>query len=278
MARLRRRPRDPEGRMTLAEHFREFRNRLFVAVLAVAVGTVVGWMVYGPHSWFTGVYNVLTAPVEEYKAAHPERAGSIELTFTGITAPFSLHFSVAIFTGLILSSPVWLYQIWAFIVPGLTRKEKRVSLAFIGAAVPLFLLGLWIAHISLPLVIGVLLDFTPTDAANLQTATDYISFVTRFSLGFGAAFLMPVFLVALNFIGILPSSAMVRAWRPAVVGIAVFSAMMMPTPDPYSMFILMGPLVGLYFAAIGVAKLLERRKRAQRPDWLDVDDTEASPL
>ncbi len=168
------------------------------------VGTVVGWLVYGPHAWFEGVYNVLTAPVEAYKAVHPDRSASIELTFTGITAPFSLHFSVAIFTGVILSSPVWLYQVWAFIVPGLTRKEKRVSLAFIGSAVPLFLLGLWIAHISLPLVIGVLLDFTPTNAANLQTATDYISFVTRFSLGFGAAFLLPVFLVAFNVIGILP--------------------------------------------------------------------------
>ncbi len=264
--------------MTLAEHLREFRNRLFKAVLAVAAGTVLGWVLYDPQSWFEGVYALLTSPVEGYKLAHPERAADIELIFTGITSAFSLHFSVAIFTGLIVSSPVWLYQAWAFIVPGLTRKEKRVSLAFIGAAVPLFLLGIVLAHYSLPLVIGVLLDFTPTGAANFQTASDYISFVTRFSLGFGAAFLLPVFLVALNFIGLLPSSAMVRAWRPAVVGIAIFSAMMMPTPDPYSMFLLMGPLVLLYFGAIGVAKLLERRKRAARPDWLEIDDTEASPL
>ncbi|MBD3783624.1 MAG: twin-arginine translocase subunit TatC [Micrococcales bacterium] len=258
--------------MTLAEHFREFRNRLVKSALAVAAGGVVGWVVY---DW---LYAFLSQPISDYKAAHPDRADTIELTLGGITTAFSLHLSVAIFAGVILSSPVWLYQIWAFVVPGLTRKEKRVSLAFIGAAVPLFVGGIALAHFSLPLVIGVLLDFTPAGAANFQAVSDYISFVTRFSLGFGIAFLLPVFLVFLNFVGILPSSAMVKAWRVSVVGIAVFSAMMMPTPDPYSMFLLMGPLVALYFAAIGVSKLIERRRRKERPEWLDVDDTEASAL
>ncbi|GGL23991.1 twin-arginine translocase subunit TatC [Phycicoccus endophyticus] len=268
----RRTPRDPEGRMTLGEHFREFRNRLVKSALAVVVGGVVGWIVYDP------LYDVLTTPINDYIAAHPDRAEDIKLTLSGITTAFSLHFTVAIFVGLILASPVWLYQVWAFIVPGLTRKEKRTAMAFIGAAVPLFLGGIALAHFSLPLVIGVLLDFTPAGAANFQAASDYINFVTRFSLGFGLAFLLPVFLVALNVVGLLPSRAMIKAWRVAVVAIAVFSAMMMPTPDPYSMFLLMGPLVALYFAAIGVSRLLERRKKQQRPDWLDVDDTEASEL
>ena len=258
--------------MTLAEHFREFRNRLLKAALAVVVGGVLGWVLYDQ------LYAILTQPINNYILEHPDRAEDIKLTLSGITSAFSLHFSVAIFVGIILASPVWLYQIWAFIVPGLTRKEKRVAMAFVGAAVPLFVGGIALAHFSLPLVIGVLLDFTPAGAANFQQASDYISFVTRFSLGFGLAFLLPVFLVALNFIGILPSSAMVKSWRVAVVVIAVFSAMMMPTPDPYSMFLLMGPLVVLYFAAIGVSKLLERRKEKQRPDWLEVSDTEASEL
>lgn len=273
-----RRARDPEGRMSLGDHVREFRNRLVKSALAVLVGTVVGWVIYDKHSWFEGVYALLTSPVEQYRLEHPERADDIKLTLSGITTAFSLHFSVAIFVGLILASPVWLYQVWAFIVPGLTRKERRVSLSFIGAAVPLFLGGILLAHFSLPLVIGVLLDFTPNGAANFQAAGDYINFVTRFSLGFGLAFLLPVFQVALNTIGLLSSRRMLKAWRPAVLIIFVFSAMMMPTPDPYSMFMLALPLTALYFGAIGVSRLLERGKQRKRPEWTDVPDDQASTL
>jgi sec-independent protein translocase protein TatC len=273
-----RRARDPEGRMSLGDHLREFRNRLVKSALAVVLGGVVGWIVYDQHSWFEGVYALLTAPVDDYRQAHPDRADDIKLTLSGITTAFSLHLSVALFVGVILASPVWLYQIWAFIVPGLTRKERRVSLSFIGAAVPLFLGGILLAHFSLPLVIGVLLDFTPNGAANFQGAGDYINFVTRFSLGFGLAFLMPVFQVALNLIGVLSSQRMLKAWRPAVLIIFVFAAMMMPTPDPYSMFMLALPLTALYFAAIGASRLLERGKQRRRPDWADVPDDEASAL
>lgn len=264
--------------MTLGEHLREFRNRLFKAVLAIAVGAALGWYLYSPHSWFEGVYQLLNGPIDAYKLAHPDRANDIKLTLSGVTTAFSLQLTVAMFVGVILASPVWLYQIWAFIVPGLTRKEKRITMAFIGAAVPLFVGGILLAHFSLPLVIGVLLDFTPAGTANFQAASDYISFVTRFSLGFGVAFLLPVFLVALNVIGLISSRTMLRVWRPAVVVIFVFSAMMMPTPDPYSMFLLALPLTALFFAAVGVSKLLERRKADQRPDWLEVSDTEASEL
>ena len=264
--------------MSLGDHVREFRNRLLKCVLAIVVGAVIGWIIYGEHSWFQGVYKLLTAPVEEYRRENPARADDIKLTLSGITTAFSLHLSVALFVGLILASPIWLYQAWAFIVPGLTKKERRISLSFIGAAVPLFLAGILLAHFSLPLVIGVLLDFTPNGAANFQAASDYINFVTRFSLGFGLAFLLPVFQVALNVIGLLPSQRMLKAWRVAVLVICVLSAMMMPTPDPYSMFMLALPLIALYFGVIGVSKLIERGKRKNRPDWADVPDDEASTL
>ena len=185
---------------------------------------------------------------------------------------------MAIFLGVIASSPIWLYQAWAFIVPGLTRKEKRLSMTFIATAVPLFLAGCYMALYSLPLVIGVLLDFASDGSANLQTLSDYISFVTRFILAFGFAFLLPVFLVALNLIGILPADRLAKGWRISVFAILVFSAMMMPTPDPFTMFLLAGPLIILFFVALGVCKLLDRRKAKDRPDWLEVDDTTASAL
>lgn len=258
--------------MSLGEHFRELKRRLIISAVAIAAGGVVGWLVYGP------LLAVLRGPVDAYKKAHPDRAPDIQLTFTGLAAPFSLHLSLAIFTGIILTSPVWLFQVWAFILPGLNRKEKRISRSFIAAGVPLFLGGIALAHYSLQIVIPVLLNFTPKGAANFQTLTDYISFVTRFSLGFGFAFLLPVFLVALNMIGLLPSSAMLKAWRVSVFLIFVFAAMMMPSPDPYSMMLLAVPLTVLFFGAIGISRLIERGRRRSRADWLDTSDDEASAL
>lgn len=258
--------------MTLGEHFREFRNRLVKSALAVLVLSVVGWVVYDR------LVTELQQPLFDYVAAHPDRAGDIKTTFTGLMSAFSLHLSLSVIVGVILASPVWLYQLWAFIVPGLTKRERRVSRVFIAAAVPLFLLGILLAHRSIRLVVGVLLDFTPKGTANYQGLTDYINFVARFSLGFGFAFLLPVFLVGLNFAGVLPTSAMVRSWRLAVFLIFAFSAMMMPTPDPYSMMILALPLCLFYFAAIGIGKILDRRRSAERPEWLDTADDETSAL
>lgn len=258
--------------MSLADHLRELRSRVVKAALAIVAGAVAGWYLFSP------VYHLLTAPIDAYKAANPARADDVKLVYSGITTAFSLHLSVAVFIGFIVSSPVWLYQVWAFIVPGLTRKEKRLSLAFIFSAVPLFVLGLWLAHFSLPIVMSVLLGFAETGTANFQQLADYFSFVMRFMLGFGFAFLLPVFLVGLNMVGILPARRLIKSWRISVFLIFVFSAMMMPTPDPYSMFLLAGPLVVLFFAAVGVAALLDQRKAVTRPQWLDIDDTQASVI
>jgi sec-independent protein translocase protein TatC len=258
--------------MSLGEHYHELKRRLVISALAVALGGVAGWFVFNP------LLSILRQPVNDYKAAHPDRGAEIQQTLTGLASGFSLHLSLAIFTGVVIACPIWLYQVWAFVLPGLTAKEKRISRAFFAAGVPLFVGGIVLAHYSLQIVIPVLLDFTPKGAANFQTLPDYISFVTRFSLGFGFAFLVPVVQVALNMLGILPSSAMLKSWRVAVFLIFVFAAMMMPSPDPYSMMLLALPLVVLFFGAIGVSRLLERGKRKSRADWLETADDEASPL
>jgi sec-independent protein translocase protein TatC len=269
MALLRRR-RNPEGRMSLGDHLRELRRRLVIAAIAVALGSVVGWLQY---DW------LLTTLTEPLRVVSHQRAGSlVGINFGGVTSAFSIKLKVSMFVGVLLASPVWLYELWAFIVPGLTRREKRTAVGFIGAAVPLFLGGCYLAHWALPKAVEVLLGFTPTGAVNLTNASDYLTFVIRFILAFGLAFLLPVLLVALNVAHVLPAHVMLKGWRPAVMLIFVFSAMMTPTPDAWTMIALALPMVGLYFGAYGVALLLDRRRARHEPEWTHVADDEASSL
>jgi sec-independent protein translocase protein TatC len=269
MAVLRRR-RNPEGRMSLGDHLRELRNRVTIAAVALIAGSVVGWIYYAP------VFRHLSSPFDEYKRTSGNDL--VALNYGNATAAFSQQLTISIFVGFILSSPVWLYQIWAFIVPGLTKKEKRLSLAFIAATIPLFLAGCWMAYLTLPKALILLFGFTPEGASNIQQASDYFSFVTRFILVFGFAFLMPVFLVALNVAHVLSARGMLRTWRPAVFVIFIFAAIATPTPDPFTMFLLAIPLTVLYFGAIGVAWLIDRRRGQSKPEWSDLADDEASTL
>ncbi len=270
MALKKRASKDPEGRMPLKEHLLELRRRLMVAAAAVVVGAIVGWIYYDP------VYTHLTAPFEEYKRQNPNAI--VSLNFGNATAAFSQQFTISVFTGVIASSPVWLWQIWAFILPGLTRREKRISMAFFSATVPLFLTGCLFAYYTLPKALIILFGFTPKDASNIQQAADYFKFVTRFILAFGAAWLLPVFLVGLVAVGVLRARSLLKSWRVAILLIFISSAVITPTPDPVTMFLLAGPLVLLYFGACGIALLIDRRREEARPDWLDTPDDEASPL
>jgi len=268
-----RRARNPEGRMSLGDHLRELRRRILIAAVALVIGAVAGWYLYDT------VYDHLTAPLIAIARQRGDEH-TIALNFAGLTAAFSQRVTVAIWIGFIVSSPVWLYELWAFIVPGLTRKERRISMAFIIATVPLFLGGCWFAYQTLPKAVQLLISFTPQGAVNYPEAALYFSFVMRFILVFGLAFLMPVFLVALNLARVFPASAMRRTWRPAFLIIFVFAAVATPTPDPFTMFLLAVPLCLLYLAALGVATLLDRRRAQNRPDWADqnLSDEEASSL
>jgi sec-independent protein translocase protein TatC len=255
--------------MSLGDHLRELRRRFVVAAAAIAVGSVLGWLEYDR------LFNAIMAPLRKVAA---ERHGLVNINFGGITQPFTVQLQVALFVGIIVASPVWLYQVWGFIVPGLTRREKRTSIAFIGAAVPLFLLGCGFATIAVPRAVEVLLGFTPQGAVNLPDAALYLTFVTRFILAFGLAFLLPVFLVGLNVAHVLPARIMLKGWRIAVLLIFVFSAMMTPTPDAWTMLVLAMPMVGFFYAAVGVATILDKRRARREPEWAKVADDEASPL
>jgi len=256
--------------MTLREHLLEFRRRLVISAVAVLVVAIVG---FDRYQW---IFDQLSRPFADYKRMHPHSL--ISLNFANATAAFSNRVNVAIFVGVLGASPIWLYQFWAFIVPGLTRREKRISLTFVAAIVPLFIAGCWFGYWILPKSLEILYGFTPAGASNIQQTTDYFTFVMRFILVFGLASLFPVILVGLNLAHVLPAHLMIRGWRFAVVLIFVFAAVATPTPDAYTMFLLAGPLLVLYFAAWAVAWLLDRRRAKRRPEWLEVADDEASTI
>ncbi|NMM23097.1 MAG: twin-arginine translocase subunit TatC [Phycicoccus sp.] len=255
--------------MSLGDHLRELRRRFVIAAAAIVVGSVLGWVKY---DW---LFAEIMAPLRKLAE---ERGGLVNINFGGITQPFTVQLQVAMFVGVIVASPVWLFQVWGFIVPGLTKREKRTAMAFVGAAVPLFLAGCFMATKVVPKAVEILIGFTPQGAANLPDAALYLTFVTRFILAFGLAFLLPVFLVGLNAAHILPGRVMLKGWRIAVILIFVFSAMMTPTPDAWTMLVLALPMVGLFYAAVGVSLLLDRRRARREPDWVNVPDDEASPL
>ncbi len=256
--------------MSLGDHLRELRRRVTIAALAVIAGAVVGWIYYAP------IYDKLAEPFTTYKEANPDNI--VSLNFGNATAAFSQQVSISIFVGVLLSSPVWLWQIWRFVVPGLTKRERNISMAFLAAIVPLFLLGCGFAYYTLPKALGILYGFTPDGASNIQSVADYFAFVTRFILIFGGAFLLPVFLVALNAMHLLSARTMIHGWRPAVFVIFIFSAVATPTPDPFTMFLMAIPLTMLFFAAVGVAWLIDRRRDKAKPAWAGVSDDEASTL
>jgi Twin arginine targeting (Tat) protein translocase TatC len=268
MAKLRHK-RSPDGRMSLGDHLRELRRRFLIAAAAIVVGSVLGWVEY---DW---LFAQIMAPLRKLAA---ERGGLVNINFGGITQPFTVQLQVAMFVGVIVASPVWLFQVWGFIVPGLTKREKRTTMAFVGAAAPLFLAGCFMATKVVPKAVEILIGFTPKGAANLPDAALYLTFVTRFILAFGLAFLLPVFLVGLNVAHILPARIMLKGWRIAVMLIFVFSAMMTPTPDAWTMLVLALPMVGLFYAAVGVSMLLDKRRARREPEWAKVPDDEASPL
>ena len=268
MAKLRHK-RSPEGRMSLGDHLRELRRRFLIAAAAIVVGSVLGWVKY---DW---LFAEIMAPLRKVAA---ERGGLVNINFGGITQPFTVQLQVAMFVGVIVASPVWLFQAWGFIVPGLTKREKPTTMAYVAAAAPLFLAGCFMATKVVPKAVEILIGFTPQGAANLPDAALYLTFVTRFILAFGLAFLLPVFLVGLNAAHILPARIMLKGWRIAVILIFVFSAMMTPTPDAWTMLALALPMIGLFYAAVGVSMLLDRRRARHQPDWANLADDEASAL
>ena len=249
--------------MPLLSHLNELRSRAFRSAIGITLASCIGWLFYEK------IITRLANPICDLEAATSAGDKSCGILYiNGVLGPLDLKFKISVLLGIIIASPVWLYQVWAFISPGLHKKERRNSIFFVMGAVPFFAVGIFAGYLVLPIAIEVLLSFTPSSLTNLVKFDDYLTFVTQLILVFGIAFELPVFLIALNLAGILSGRSILRPWRYAIFGITLFSAIATPTGDPITLFFLAGPLILLYLAAGGISLLIDksRLKRKNRSE------------
>lgn len=261
--------------MPILDHLREFRGRLIKSLAAVGIGSVVGFAFYNQ------IVDFAQKPMQRVIDTLAASGYHVTLAIQGgVTNAFSLQLKISFLIGIALAAPVWIYQIWRFVTPGLHRNEKRYAIWFVVAAVPLFLLGMAFAWVILPSALRLLLGFTPNGVLNLQGFDQYLTFIIQLSVVFGIGFLTPVFIVALNRVGVLPASLMLRNWRWIVLGCLMFGAVATPTGDPLTLSYVTIPVMALMFAGVGIAWLHDRRKPKSLDDldYSDLSDDEASTV
>ena len=260
--------------MPLSEHLRELRSRLLKSGIAIGLGMIAGW-VYYPQ-----LFAWLSRPFNDVVTQARAEGRTITLALTGVADPFVLQLQVAAVAGLIVSSPIWLYQLWRFVTPGLHRHERRWALGFAAVATPLFLIGVVLAYTVLPYGLQVLFGFTPQGVENIVSVDRYLSFFLRMVLVFGVGFLVPLLLVVLNFAGILSGRRLLSWWRWIVIIVVVFAAIATPTGDPINLSLLAVPILILVALAVGVCLVNDRRRARRHPlvDYSTFDDDEPSPL
>ena len=251
----------PDGRMALIDHIRELRNRLGISLLALAVCVVVA-LVFREH-----VFDLIKRPycqTEVAREASRLSGQQCNLYAFGPFEQFAVSLRISFIAAVVVSSPVWLYQLGAFITPALHRHEKRYAAGFLGAGLVLFSTGTVFAYFTISRGLQFLLTFGGDGIVTLPSIQRYLSFVTLTLLGFGVAFLFPVIVLFLNFVGLFPSSRM-RSWRRGmIVAIAVAAAVLTPSQDPFTFMAMAGPLYVLYEGCILVARLRERAQRRRR--------------
>jgi sec-independent protein translocase protein TatC len=267
---------NPEGRMPVMDHLRELRNRIIKMALALGAGMIVGFVFFNP------VWRVIERPLcRAVVRGHTgcNTLGVNQLALSGPLDSFYLRIKVAVIVAVVLSSPVWLYQIWAFIAPGLYAREKRWGYIFLATAVPLFLAGVTLAYLSLGRSMHFLLGLTPAGVANIISVDQYMSFVMAMMLAFGIAFLVPLGIIMLNLAGILTHERF-RKWRRVMIfAVFVIAGMANPSPDPITMLILGGACVALVEVAEFIVWSHDRRRARLHPDpYVGLADDELSPL
>jgi sec-independent protein translocase protein TatC len=262
--------------MTLVAHLTELRNRIAKALLALAVGTVVGFL------WYD--HGLLTFLTEPYCALPGElrlqQDGDCRLVVLDVFGGVLLRLKIAVIAGAVLSAPFWLYQLWAFVTPGLKRNEKRYTVGFVVASSALFALGAVMAYLTLRKGLELLLSLAGDEVAFQLTAELYLGFVTSLLVAFGLSFELPLVAVALNLVGVLSYQALRTSRRWIFFLTIVFAAFVTPTQDPFTMLAMALPMVLLFEMAIQIARFVDRRraKRAATEHFHDVGDDEASPL
>lgn len=255
---VRRRRHNPEGRMSVLDHLRELRRRLIWALAFIAIGAVLGWELY-PHI-LTFLKKPYCAVPAKYRVTAGTDPNSCDLIYHGVLDGFTTRLQISVISGAVFTAPLWLYQIWAFITPGLRKNERKYTLAFIVASTLLFFAGTALAFLVLYKGIRVVLEISGPGTQAFLTVTNYISFVVLMLVVFGSAFELPLLVVMANLAGALSGKVLKKTQRIAIFLIFLFAAVATPTTDPFTMIAMAVPLVVLYEAAVLFAIVHDRRK------------------
>ncbi|MDQ4102489.1 MAG: twin-arginine translocase subunit TatC [Actinomycetota bacterium] len=279
----RRRKINPDGSMTLMEHLYELRNRMFIALSAIALGGVLGFVWWGTSPFgLPSLGDLLTGP---YCGLPPTMRltttpGRCQLLQTAPFEVFTIRMQVGLAAGAVLTAPVWIYQVWAFITPGLYAKERKFALTFVGTASVLFAAGAVLAYYVVPTGLFFLANLGGGQFITALTGQAYIGFLLTMLAVFGLTFELPLLVVMLNRAGVLPYAKLKRWQRGILFGLFVLAAVATPGNDPISMLALAFALVVLFEGAVLIARAHDRavaRRRAQQ-GWDDLDPDQPSPL
>jgi sec-independent protein translocase protein TatC len=256
--------------MALSDHLRELRARLLKSAVVVLLGVVVALF------FFDQIFDLVLRPYNDARRALGKEVKT-DPVVGGVGGPLVLQLKLCGMVGLVATSPFWLYQIWAFILPGLHRRERKWTRVFAAIAGPLFLAGVVLGYLTLPKGLEILIGFTQDELTNLVEFGDYLTFLIRTLLVFGVAFEIPVFVILLNLAGVVSGRAL-GAHRPwIVIGTFVFAAVATPSTDPFTMLLLALPMLVLFFVSEAICRVLDRRRR-DRDELAGVGDDELSPL
>ncbi|MGH3362287.1 MAG: twin-arginine translocase subunit TatC [Nocardioides sp.] len=260
-----------DGRMALSDHLRELRARIIRAVFVLVAVFAVALFFYDV---------LLELVLDPYNQARRQLDESVQTKayISGTAGPFLLQLKLCGVAAIVVSSPYWLYQIWAFILPGLHAQERKWSRVFAAIAGPLFGLGVATGYYVLPKGIEVLIGFTPGSLESLVEFGEYFGFLTRMLLVFGIAFEIPLFVVMLNLAGVVSGKSIGRHRSWIIIGTFIFAAVATPSTDPFSMLALALPMMLLFFLAEIIARTIDRARSRQRPGTDQWADDELSPL
>jgi sec-independent protein translocase protein TatC len=263
--------------MSLVAHLTELRNRIAKALIAVVVagGVAFWWYQHGLGTFIRAPYCDLPANLR-----YGGGKNGCGLLVTDVFGGVFIRLKVALLVGVVLAAPVWLYQLWAFITPGLRRNERRYAISFVAASTTLFAAGAVLAYLFLGAGLRALLGLAGNGVVVALTAQDYIGFVLSVLIAFGVSFELPLVMVALNLVGVLSHAVLAKGRRWIMFLTIVFAAVVTPTQDPFTMLAMALPMMLLFEIAIQIARVVDKRRarRAAVESFHDLPDDQPSPL